>query len=92
MCLAPRDRMSHRMFTDALGLRWTVWDVPPCADANGMRVRGSHLCDEAAQGWLAFQCLRERRRFYMPPEGWETFTEPQLAILCHHAVRVLPAR
>jgi hypothetical protein len=84
--------MAHREFTDADGLQWAVWDVRPSISTDGVSAPGVLLGEDAAQGWLAFQCPNERRRFYMPPDGWENFTDEQLARLCRHAVRVGPSR
>jgi hypothetical protein len=90
--LRPPNRMAHREFTDADGLHWAVWDVQPSISTDGVSAPGMLLGEDASQGWLAFQCAGERRRFYMPPAGWETFTDAQLAKLCHHAVKVGPSR
>lgn len=84
--------MAHREFTDADGVLWAVWDVRPSISTDGVSAPGTLLGEDAAGGWLAFQCPRERRRFYMPPEGWETFTDTQLARLCRHAVPVVTSR
>ena len=84
--------MAHREFTDREGQRWEVWEVQPSISTDGVSAPGLLLGEDAARGWLAFQSARERRRFYMPPEGWESFSEEQLSILCHHAVPVPPAR
>ncbi|HLM68998.1 MAG TPA: hypothetical protein VK358_15775 [Longimicrobium sp.] len=84
--------MAHREFTDADGVLWAVWDVQPSISTDGVSAPGILLGEDAVQGWLAFQSPTERRRFYMPPPGWETFTDAQLIKLCHHAVLVSPAR
>jgi hypothetical protein len=84
--------MAHREFTDENGRRWAVWDVRPSISTDGVSAPGMLLGEDAVGGWLAFQCPTERRRFYMPPEGWETFTDAQLAKLCHHAVPVAASR
>jgi hypothetical protein len=84
--------MAHREFTDGDGQRWEVWEVRPSISMDGVSAPGVLLGEDAMNGWLAFQCPRERRRFYMPPEGWEHFTDEQLARLCRHAVPVPPPR
>lgn len=84
--------MAHRVFTDPDGLRWEVWEVRPSISTDGVSAPGSLLGEDAVQGWLAFQCPSQRRRFYMPPQDWESFTEAQLCILCRHAVPVTPTR
>ena len=84
--------MAHREFTDGDGQHWEVWEVRPSISTDGVSAPGILLGEDASRGWLAFQCPRERRRFYMPPEDWESFTEAQLSILCRHAVPVPPAR
>jgi hypothetical protein len=90
--LRPVIRMAHREFTDAAGVLWAVWDVQPSISTDGVSAPGILLGEDAAQGWLAFQSPTERRRFYMPPANWETFTDAQLAKLLHHAVRAGPTR
>jgi hypothetical protein len=75
--------MAHREFRDAQGTRWEVWDVFPTTSISG---GVSSLSEDAAEGWLAFQCAREKRRFHRPPPGWDTLTDAQLAFLCAHAV------
>lgn len=78
--------MSHREFSDTTGRRWAVWDVLPSISVDGRASPGALLAEEAGQGWLAFQSGSERRRFYMPPRGWENFSDAQLALLLHDAV------
>jgi hypothetical protein len=85
-------RMAHRIFTDASGVEWEVWDVHPSLSVDGVSAAGTLLSEEAAGGWLAFKCAQEKRRFYSPPEGWEELTDAQLAKLCHHAVVATPSR
>ena len=80
--------MAHREFTDADGLLWSVWNVQPSIRTDGGSLPGTLLSEEAAGGWLAFQCPGHRRRFYMPPSDWDSLSDAQLAKLCHHAVRV----
>lgn len=84
--------MAHREFTDADGVQWAVWDVRPSISTDGVSAPGNLLGEDASHGWLAFQCTRERRRFYMPPDDWERFTDEQLARLCRHAVPVAAPR
>jgi hypothetical protein len=84
--------MAHRIFTDASGVEWEVWDVRPSLSVDGVSAAGTLLSEEAAGGWLAFQCAQEKRRFYAPPDGWEEFTDAQLAKLCFHAVVATPSR
>lgn len=76
-------RMAHREFVETNGRRWEVWDVYPTVSISGAGVGPS---EDAAEGWLAFQSGREKRRFYRPPPGWAEMTDQQLAILCAHAV------
>jgi len=77
--------MAHREFTDPQGGRWEVWDVYPTVPISG---RAHTLSEDAAEGWLAFQSAREKRRFYRPPPGWAEMTDEQLVFLCRHAVPV----
>lgn len=38
-----------------------------------------------ADGWLAFECATERRRFAPPPAGWEHLSDDELVRLCQTA-------
>jgi hypothetical protein len=84
--------MAHREFTDSAGRRWEAWDVKPSISVDGVSAPGKLLGEDAGQGWLAFQSGKERRRFYMPPDDWETFTDAQLSLLLHHAVPLPPPK
>jgi len=84
--------MDVRSFVDAQGVRWQVWEVRPTLSVDGASAPGAHLKEEMADGWLAFQAPVGRRRFYPLPDGWESFDDAQLCILCKHAVPVEPTR
>lgn len=73
--------MSHRVFTDANGTSWEVWDVRPTGAAEIVQVR-----NQFADGWLAFQSERGRRRLAPIPEGWESWPDSRLCALCGEAV------
>ena len=79
--------MAHRDFRDPDGRRWEVWDVYPTSSISG-HAPGVLLNEDTAEGWLAFQSGREKRRFYRPPSGWEAMSDGELAVLCKHAVQV----
>jgi len=76
--------MAHREFRDARGKRWEVWDVFPSQTISGQDP-GTLLNEDAARGWLAFRSGQERRRFFGPPPDWDSLSDEQLALLCHHA-------
>ena len=85
--------MAYREFIDREGLRWEVWDVWPSARADGRTPSHALLGeDDAAHGWLAFRSARERRRFFIPPDGWERFSDDDLSRLLRHAVPVASER
>lgn len=77
-----------RTFKDAEGVEWTVWLVTPSVSIDGVSPPGAHLPEESADGWLAFESVRGRRRFYQYPRAWDTLSDEQLALLCAHAVPV----
>ena len=76
--------MAMREFKEPSGKRWTVWNVFPTVAVSGQDA-AALLNEDAAEGWLAFQSGREKRRFFRPPSDWESFTDEQLAFLCQHA-------
>ena len=78
--------MAHRTFTDASGTSWEVWDVRPTTTPEIMLLR-----QELAEGWLAFECERERRRLVPIPVGWERWPVDRLCAACGTAV-AQPAR
>lgn len=44
---------------------------------------------ELANGWLAFQSLVHRRRYWPIPAGWQDFPDSELRALCREAHEVL---
>lgn len=65
--------MNRRVFTDAEGAEWEVYDVLALRgfgrpDAEPSTVSGPF---RAAKSWLTFESAGERRRLSPVPEGWE---------------------
>lgn len=83
-----------RQFTDANGTTWRVWDVWPrnsrtstSAAHPGLEVfPGANLSD----GWLCFECDREKRRLAPVPPEWETCEPCVLEDLCARAGFITP--
>jgi hypothetical protein len=80
-----------RTFRDIDGTAWTVWPVFPSVSIDGTSAPGSLLSDDAAGGWLTFESPQGKRRFYQPPPELDELTHAELALLCRHAVAVIPA-
>jgi hypothetical protein len=80
--------MAIREYVDPSGRTWDVWAVYPTIAISGQVPVDSR----AANGWLAFQCGNLRRRFYGPPDGWETMSDKQIGALWESAVEVAPPR
>ncbi len=72
--------MSHRVFTDADGTSWQVWDVRPGTTNESIQLR-----TEFADGWLAFESERGRKRLVPIPDGWEEWPDQQLSDACAEA-------
>ena len=79
--------MAYREFRDSNGRRWEAWDVYPTGSISG-HAPGVLLNEDTAEGWLAFQSGREKRRFYRHPDDWQSMTDAELAVLLKHAVQV----
>lgn len=77
--------MAHRTYTDPHGTTWEVWDTVP--DASRRMVQR-----EYADGWLTFQCEREKRRLVPIPATWEGATAGELEEMRERAVVVAAPR
>src|SRR5687768_11725580 len=86
--------MSLRTFTDREGVDWQVWDVLPSQpELIERRKRRESLPAEQerragpalAEGWLAFESDKDRRRLAPIPAGWETASDNQLLEWCAQA-------
>lgn len=64
------------------GLLWTVWDVWPQGAA------GKPVSEHLRGGWLAMQRGEEKRRIFPTPEGWEDWTDEELASAVRGAAQV----
>ncbi len=76
--------MAVREFTDSRGVDWRAWDVTP----THMHpvTRGEDYMANLQDGWLVFECGREKRRLEAPyPGDWNTLPIPQLEELCRRA-------
>ena len=86
--------MALRSFADDNGAIWQVWDVLPSqpelierrknivARLGGDERRAGPAL---AEGWLAFESERGRRRLAPIPSGWENATDDQLKEWCTQA-------
>lgn len=68
--------MALRTFTDEDGTTWNVWNVVPTLSHNERRLA---LSIGMAQGWLCFESEGVKRRVVPTPEGWENWSEEELA-------------
>jgi len=96
--------MAHRMFSDASGREWLVWDVVPYPaarrdDAQDTEIgvdtdrlttprHNRHLPPALAAGWLCFESGDERRRLGPVPADWHLLPEAGLRELIDRAERV----
>lgn len=74
----------HRVFHDVAGTRWEAFAVYPSAETQSR----ARLPDPYRNGWLAFECEREKRRLSPIPEGWQSRSYEELLELCERAERV----
>lgn len=83
--------MAVREFTDSRGVDWRAWDVTP----THMHpvTRGEDYMANLQDGWLVFECGREKRRLEAPyPADWNTLPIPELEELCRRASPVRRVR
>jgi hypothetical protein len=88
--------LTHRVFADADGREWEVWDVSPSRveerlqeDLMRLVLRGPsdrkstvfNLPVEMRGGWLAFQSGDECRRLAPVPGGWWQLSRSELVQL-----------
>ena len=90
----PATQNSHpmlRQFTDANGMTWRVWDVWPsirpgaAGTTRSESYAGAFPAMSFGDGWLCFECDREKRRLSPIPPEWETCEECVLEDLCRKA-------
>lgn len=98
--------MPHRKITDQHECTWDVWEVIPASVARRVtderaaepagraprREMQIVVADDLREGWLAFQCEKERRRITPVPLGWEKMTDDELIGLLGRATPVAHAR
>lgn len=84
-------RLHGRVYKDETGLAWHVWEVTSeYLEAHNVDLQA--LDEELRDGWLCFQCERERLRFWMVPPGWTELTDRQLEILRRRAILTRPSQ
>ena len=69
--------MAYREYRDSLGISWRVWNTSPVA--------GAVFSPAMKDGWLTFECDKDRRRLAPIPEGWERLSTAELERLCKAA-------
>ena len=72
--------MAHRVFEDARGVKWQVWDTLP-EKLVSFTLEG---------GWLTFQSDREKRRLAPIPLYWANADDGELLRLLQSAKPVQP--
>jgi hypothetical protein len=65
-----------RDFTDAAGVRWTVWNTVPFTTG---------VMTSMQAGWLTFESSEGRRRLSPVPDGWERVSVDRLCTFCADA-------
>ena len=68
-------------FTDEEGTAWQVWDVRPGSTTESIQIR-----TQFADGWLAFESERMRKRLVPIPKGWESWPTERLCAACAKAI------
>lgn len=76
--------MATRIITDAEGVTWTIWEVHPTPNSQGMTL----VRDELRHGWLCFKArgLDRKLRLTPIPPGWEAATDDRLRIYLQTSV------
>jgi hypothetical protein len=72
---------THRVLTDARGVRWDVFAVYPEPRPSPH----SQLKGTFQQGWLCYDSGTEKRRLSPIPENWQSFSDEELERLAHRA-------
>ena len=99
--------MPHRIYRDAHGREWSVWDIHPQEVERTLRREGHATTAAAAAlsarsrmavspdligGWLCFERADAKRRLTPIPPGWHHLSDAELERLCEQAVAVPAAR
>ena len=79
--------MALRTFALPDGSHWNEWDVVPTLSHNDRKLA---LGEGMTTGWLCFECNGIKRRIVPTPEGWEQWSETQLADALGTAQAVMP--
>jgi hypothetical protein len=70
--------MAHRIWLDANGMSWDVWDTIPRSFVRGT----------LQEGWLTFESTGEKRRLAPVPLYWVNASDDELAEMFGRARRV----
>ena len=100
--------MPHRIYRDAQGREWSVWDIHPKEVELQLRRDGPATTAAAAalaarsrmavspdlvSGWLCFEGANAKRRLTPIPVGWHQLSDRELERLCEQAMVVqMPRR
>lgn len=79
--------MALRTFTSPDGIEWNVWNVVPTLSHNDRKLA---LGDGMTTGWLCFEGNGVKRRIVPTPDGWEAWSDAQLAEALGSAQSVMP--
>lgn len=80
-----------REFKDANGTHWRVWDVYPYSGSSSRSSTdpagtfSAFPSRELSEGWLVFECEKEKRRLAPIPPEWETCETCTLEEFCGRA-------
>lgn len=94
--------MPHRIYRDAQGREWSVWDIHPEEVERQLRSDAAHPTTAAAAalaarqrmavspdlvgGWLCFERDDVKRRLTPIPTGWQHLSDEELERLCEQAL------
>ena len=83
--LAVSSRARDRIFVDAQGVEWEVYDES--GNSAGLALDWDHL--PQSNPGLIFVSRLDRRRIWPCPAGWEEFSDQKLSELCARAHSLL---
>lgn len=77
--------MSTRTLQDRYGVVWLVWQVLPGQQPRTHGGGGTPVSEEAAEGYLTFECECEKRRVRPIPPRWMEYSDDELRAMCRMA-------
>ncbi|MDQ6690882.1 MAG: hypothetical protein M3Z18_10270 [Gemmatimonadota bacterium] len=82
--------MAVRDIVDESGMKWKIWSVT--ASAIHPKTAAEDYLGEYSEGWLCFECDKQRRRLARFPQDWDRLPDKELIRLLKSARTVAPRR